>query len=37
MNNFYLYRFAGKRLSLLIPWDQDNSFSSDRRCRTGRA
>ena len=27
MNNFYLYRFAGKRLSLLIPWDQDNSFS----------
>ena len=28
MNNFYLYRFAGKRLSLLIPWDQDNSFSA---------
>ena len=28
MNNFYLYRFAGKRLSMLIPWDQDNSFSS---------
>jgi spore coat protein H len=27
MNNFYLYRFAGKRLSILIPWDQDNSFS----------
>jgi spore coat protein CotH len=27
MNNFYLYRFAGKRLSMLIPWDQDNSFS----------
>jgi spore coat protein CotH len=27
MNNFYLYRFVGKRLSLLIPWDQDNSFS----------
>jgi spore coat protein CotH len=27
MNNFYLYRFAGTRLSLLIPWDQDNSFS----------
>jgi spore coat protein CotH len=27
MNNFYLYRFPGKRLSLLIPWDQDNSFS----------
>ena len=27
MNNFYLYRFAGRRLSMLIPWDQDNSFS----------
>jgi spore coat protein CotH len=27
MNNFYLYRFPGKRLSMLIPWDQDNSFS----------
>ena len=27
MNNFYLYRFAGKRLSMLIPWDQDNAFS----------
>jgi spore coat protein CotH len=27
MNNFYLYRFAGKRLSILIPWDQDNAFS----------
>jgi spore coat protein CotH len=27
MNNFYLYRFAGRSLSLLIPWDQDNSFS----------
>jgi spore coat protein CotH len=27
MNNFYLYRFGGKRLSMLIPWDQDNSFS----------
>ena len=27
MNNFYLYRFAGKKLSMLIPWDQDNSFS----------
>ena len=25
-NNFYLYRFAGKNLSLLIPWDQGNSF-----------
>ena len=28
MNNFYLYRFAGTRLSQLIPWDQDASFSS---------
>lgn len=28
MNNFYLYRFAGKRLSVLIPWDQDNSFNA---------
>jgi spore coat protein CotH len=28
MNNFYLYRFANKRLSILIPWDQDNSFDS---------
>jgi hypothetical protein len=28
MNNFYLYRFANKRLSVLIPWDQDNSFDS---------
>jgi spore coat protein CotH len=27
MNNFYLYRFAGRSISLLIPWDQDNSFS----------
>ena len=27
MNNFYLYRFAAKKLSMLIPWDQDNSFS----------
>jgi len=27
MNNFYLYRFGGKKLSMLIPWDQDNSFS----------
>jgi spore coat protein CotH len=27
MNNFYLYRFAGKKLSMVIPWDQDNSFS----------
>jgi spore coat protein CotH len=28
MNNFYLYRFPNKRLSILIPWDQDNSFDS---------
>jgi spore coat protein CotH len=28
MNNFYLYRFANKRLSILIPWDQDNSFDA---------
>jgi spore coat protein CotH len=28
MNNFYLYRFANKRQSVLIPWDQDNSFDS---------
>jgi spore coat protein CotH len=27
MNNFYLYRYAGTRLSVIIPWDQDNSFS----------
>jgi spore coat protein CotH len=27
-NNFYLYRFAGKTLSVLIPWDQGNSFGS---------
>jgi spore coat protein H len=25
-NNFYLYRFAGKNLSVLIPWDQGNAF-----------
>jgi len=25
-NNFYLYRFAGKTLSVLIPWDQGNAF-----------
>jgi spore coat protein CotH len=25
-NNFYLYRFAGKPFSVLIPWDQGNSF-----------
>ncbi len=28
MNNCYLYRFARTRLSQLIPWDQDASFSS---------
>ena len=27
MNNFYLYRYAGTRRSVIIPWDQDNSFS----------
>jgi spore coat protein CotH len=27
-NNFYLYRFAGKSLSLLIPWDQGNAFGA---------
>jgi spore coat protein CotH len=27
-NNFYLYRFAGKSLSVLIPWDQGNAFGS---------
>ena len=27
-NNFYLYRFAGKNLSVLIPWDQGNAFGS---------
>jgi len=25
-NNFYLYRFAGKTMSVLIPWDQGNAF-----------
>jgi spore coat protein H len=28
LNNFYLYRFVGKNLSVLIPWDQGNSFGS---------
>jgi len=28
LNNFYLYRFAGKNLSVLIPWDQGNAFGS---------
>ena len=27
-NNFYLYRYPNKRVSVLIPWDQDNSFDS---------
>jgi spore coat protein CotH len=27
-NNFYLYRFAGKSLSVLIPWDQGNAFGA---------
>jgi hypothetical protein len=26
MNNFYLYRFEGKTLSQLLPWDKDSSF-----------
>jgi hypothetical protein len=26
MNNFYLYRFEGKVLSHLLPWDKDSSF-----------
>ena len=26
MNNFYLYRFEGRSLSQVIPWDQDGSF-----------
>ena len=28
MNNFYLYRFEAKRMSQLIPWDQDLAFAS---------
>jgi spore coat protein H len=28
LNNFYLYRFAGKTLSVLIPWDQGNAFTA---------
>lgn len=27
-NNFYVYRFAGKSLSVLIPWDQGNAFGA---------
>jgi spore coat protein CotH len=26
MNNFYLYRFEGKSLSQILPWDKDSSF-----------
>jgi spore coat protein CotH len=26
MNNFYLYRFEGKTLSQLVPWDKDSTF-----------
>ena len=26
MNNFYLYRFEGRTLSQLLPWDKDSSF-----------
>ena len=26
MNNFYLYRFEGKTISQLLPWDKDSSF-----------
>jgi hypothetical protein len=26
MNNFYLYRFEGRALSQLLPWDKDSSF-----------
>jgi spore coat protein CotH len=26
LNNFYLYRFAGRNLSWFIPWDQGNAF-----------
>jgi spore coat protein H len=29
MNNFYLYRYAGTQRSVIMPWDQDNSFSQD--------
>jgi hypothetical protein len=25
-NNFYLYRFQGRRLSQLLPWDKDEAF-----------
>jgi spore coat protein CotH len=26
INNFYLYRFAGKKQHRLIPWDEDHAF-----------
>jgi spore coat protein CotH len=26
MNNFYLYRFEGKNVSQILPWDKDSSF-----------
>ena len=26
MNNFYLYRFEGKTVSQILPWDKDSSF-----------
>ena len=26
MNNFYLYRFEGRSVSRLLPWDKDSSF-----------
>ena len=31
MNNFYLYRFKGKNLSQLIPWDKDHTFAASDR------
>lgn len=27
-NNFYLYRFAGRKFSVLIPWDQGNALTA---------
>ncbi|MBI1790505.1 MAG: CotH kinase family protein [Acidobacteria bacterium] len=30
-NNFYLYRFEGKKLSQLLPWDKDYSFDDEQR------
>jgi CotH kinase protein len=26
MNNFYLYRFEGRNVSQILPWDKDSSF-----------